>query len=91
MKQSRKWLEARSDQHSLIKAWSNNIVDCCLNKVDQTREKNPSLYKTFIGNRLAPLKLEKVQYLFSTVKVAASGQPSNATDVTVKSSRLKIA
>ena len=40
-KQIHKWLEARNDQQSARKAWSNYVVNCYLNKLDLTCARKP--------------------------------------------------
>ena len=41
VKQFRKWLEARKDQHTARKLWSEYTVDCYLNKLHLNCDKKP--------------------------------------------------
>ena len=41
VKQFRKWLEARKDQQTAKKAWSDYIVNCYKNKLDLTCDRKP--------------------------------------------------
>ena len=40
-KQIHKWLEARNDQQTARKAWSDYVVDCYLTKLDLTCARKP--------------------------------------------------
>ena len=40
-KQIDKWLEARNDQQTARKTWSDDVVNCYLNKLDLTCAKKP--------------------------------------------------
>ena len=44
IKQFRKWLEAKTDQHIAGKFWSGYIVICFLNKLNLTCDRKPLPY-----------------------------------------------
>ena len=46
-KQIHKWLEARHDQQTARKAWSDYVVNCYLNKLDLICARKPIPFKHF--------------------------------------------
>ena len=77
----RKWLEARNDQHTATKAWSEYIVNCNLIELDSTCDRKPLPYIDIKIDQLEPHNLKVVQYVFLLFKVAESGQQIETTKV----------
>ena len=66
-------MEARNDQHTARKAWSDQIVECCSKKIQFTREKGRIHRMNFTPPICTPHILKVVQYVFLQVEVAECG------------------